>query len=281
MGIELFTHWLDRPLVDSILNTIVWVLIVLATIADGIILLSLAGVAIWSSVLAICAWAGPIMIVIGIVVALVSWIVSLVRGPPLSPLETWIKKYGHTFVSSLDTPPANRLEWSWSRVGTNRFDIVGKNTSKATVTISTIETNFTSGGSDGTLFKGVGPFKQGTNAGDLDSVVMRNIGLASDSQIRLAVTSGSAQQGISATQSTVLQWLVKVDANGKDLAVPADASVTLSLGGTFNGSDKYSLIVTETFGTITTKTATEDGKSRQVVEISSDNTTTELVLEKS
>jgi hypothetical protein len=281
MGIELFTHWSDRPLVDNILNTIVWVSIVLATIADGIILLSLANVAIWSSVLAICAWAGPLMIVVAIIVALVSWIISLIRGPPLSPMETWIKDHGHSFVNSLDNPPANRLEWSWSKVSAYRFDIVGKNTGATTTNLTTIETSFTSGGSDGTLFKGNGPFKQGTNAGDTDSVVLTNTGLASDSKIRLAVTPGSAQQGISATQSTVLQWLVKVDIYGKDLAVPAGASVTLSLAGTFNGSDKYSLIVTETFATTSTKTITENGKSSQIVEISSDSTTAELVLNKS
>lgn len=269
MGIDLFSNWSNRPLVDDILNTIVWASITLTFLMDVVVILALANkITLGATALAVCSWLGPVLAIIGIIAALTAFIVSCVRGPELAPLEKWVQDSGHQFVENLGVTVKNpRLAWSATKVSAGQFNIVGTNSSTTPQTLSTIDFNFTSGGSDGTLFSGNGPFTTSGAAGQTNTVAISSSSFPTDSKsLKLSVNQGSTQQGIMSTSSTVTQWLVRADTNGEDITIPAGGAVTFSLSGAVNGTGKFAVVVTETFPT------DNDGDT--------DTTTASLVLNK-
>ncbi|KAF2197118.1 hypothetical protein GQ43DRAFT_222616 [Delitschia confertaspora ATCC 74209] len=255
MTIDLFQNWSDRDLTINILNTIAVVAQWVMVIADGIVLLSLLGVNIWSGLLTFCAWAGPIALIIGIIIAIVIFLILWIRGPPLTYLEKWVdgEGVGGKWVKTLDNAPASRLTWNTtSNPGSNTFIIKGVNASDKEVKLSKIYTSFTSGGSEGTLFTGAGPFVQtsGTQSQPANTVALIRENFENPA-LSLKVEGGTKQQAIGDLSKTSLQWYVTVDAAGTEFTVPAKGVISLQLVGpgvnTTGDAKKFTVVVSEIF----------------------------------
>ena len=110
--IGLASAWSDLDTVSRLLNVMNVVQMSLATIIEGTALI-LDIFQITSRVASsVCAWAGPILAIIGLAILIAMLIWESKQPPPLTPVEAWIVNTGRAHVDALPSPPDPKLSWS-------------------------------------------------------------------------------------------------------------------------------------------------------------------------
>ncbi|GJD00219.1 hypothetical protein ColKHC_09044 [Colletotrichum higginsianum] len=164
MCFALYQNWGRQNWTDRIMGIANIAVQALSVIVEGVALFvdfgfTIVSTTITSSIMAVCAWAGPILAIVGLVLMIVAMIIMAVKPRPLTDTEQWMVDKGFPFVDkTLSDPPGSQLTWEFSsdRFAANsasqRLDITGKNISSENVSIIRAFTNITTGTSKSSLF---------------------------------------------------------------------------------------------------------------------------------
>lgn len=208
----------------------------------------------------VSAFAGPILIIAGLVLMLLAAKYLKVKPEP-TDYEKWVKDTGRPFVEkNMPESPKTQLEWSLvqSQLPAEQeatVQLVGKNTSTSDkVELESISMRFFSGYPSSCLFKSSAKdrWKVAGSASDLSSLQVAG-GVSDGSAINTIVNSDGMSQGSEADGTFQSAWMVKVSNPNKrlTLTVAPQASITLSLKGTVaikgkdNEGEEYQFIISE------------------------------------
>lgn len=111
--------------------------------------------AAFTTTMAVTAFAGAALAVLGIAAMIAVSIWQALEPPPLNPVEEWIRDHGRPFLDTLPEPPSRQLSYSVTATrGPSMSQIIveAKNTGASSVTVQKINVMFPSGDDTATLF---------------------------------------------------------------------------------------------------------------------------------
>ncbi|KAK4496728.1 hypothetical protein PRZ48_012711 [Zasmidium cellare] len=154
-GISLYQNWGTMSTVDRAINIVITVQQSLSIVVDAVSLGLEVGEMIFdivdTAISTVCAFAGPILAVIGVILFFVLLIIGSRQPPPLSAPEQYIKDSGQALVDSLSDPPSPKLSWKvnpfiiTADAAGQTVRIVGTNNTGSDAKFQNITTRFTTG----------------------------------------------------------------------------------------------------------------------------------------
>ena len=155
----IYQNWGSMEWADRIMGIANIAVQALSVVVDTVVLAADIGFTVAGSVMTVCAWAGPILAIVGLVLMIVTMIIQATRERQLTDSEKWMEEHGIPFVQNkLKDPPASRLSWVIAPAKLNpksdsqTLTITGTNASNAAISIETVSTTITTGTSKSSLF---------------------------------------------------------------------------------------------------------------------------------
>ena len=253
--IGLAAAWSQLDTVSQVLNVMNVIQMSLATIVEGVQLILDIGLATSRIASSVCAWAGPILAIIGLAILIAMLIWESKQPPPLSPVETWIVNTGRAHVDLLPSPPNPKLSWSVSPSPLGKpgqadtvLAITGHNTTSTPHTFYSFTTNFFAGTAPSALFAQSEFFEKPKSDPVLKSGYATYLDLPSGSVKNAEFSIAAAGSQTGADGKTQTQYNMGVVANGADpdvIVVEAGGKVVMQVKGTVGGKGDFALEVVE------------------------------------
>ena len=219
---------------------------------------ALTGIA--AGVATVCAWAGPILAIVGIALMVAILIWQSKQPPPLTPVEQWIQDTGKKIVSTLLDPPVPKLTWSATSplsAGKDNtvFTLTGKNASTSGAILYSVKFSVLSGTADSALLANTSIQAQQPK---LDGSLMPlKYGFA-QCQVSpdargpryrsFGVAAGQPQEGTD--KKTQTEYTIGVVAFASDpdiMTINANGTMSFQILGKIGAAGTYQLTVTETW----------------------------------
>ncbi|KAF2093974.1 hypothetical protein NA57DRAFT_80979 [Rhizodiscina lignyota] len=221
-AISLAQNWSDMDTIErrlNIANVAVMGIAAVAPILSAAIEAGCvaAGIAITegtvaAGLIAACSWAGPLMLIAGVVIAFLMMFHQSSPDPPPSAPEQWIQDVGQGYTDGLTPPPTSQLTWTLGplqeQATVQTLTVTGKNTSSDKITLADIEIKFPAGGSPGMLYSEMtfAATSSGTAATTPGQVSVSNT-TAETPDVQLATTSEVVG---SVAGTAAITWLAKL-----------------------------------------------------------------------
>ncbi|KAM3083201.1 hypothetical protein ACMFMG_003861 [Clarireedia jacksonii] len=159
MCFALYQNWGKLDWTDRILSIANIAVQAMSIVVEGIVLVAEIGFEVAGTIMTVCAWAGPILAIVGLVIMIVAMIIMAAQPPPLSSTEKWMDEVGYKFVNEqLSNPPSSKLSWDFSPTkfspnnSSQKLSITGTNATNSDIKIDEVRTNITTGTSSSSLF---------------------------------------------------------------------------------------------------------------------------------